>query len=298
MEFLGPPDFTSVELYDTVVRGLRDRQLAAKYEREQPLVASQVGVYRDAARAGSLSAIAAGSYSPTAVTVAQLEDLYRRLRKNPKPRRLYDELVERARFKRCAYCSDRTAATLDHYLPLKKYSAFAVLALNLVPVCHDCNIQKGAFEQSGGGALGASLHPYFDDVSTTRWLRAVIVNPGGLGPVARFYVDGASITNPALRARAAQHLRALDLRTHFKTKAAQEIAGLDDRLPRMRLRKGRESVVAELFAQADQRSHNRLNSWERAFFEALADDSWYLDEHLAGLALVLPDDDPRRPIAL
>lgn len=298
MEFLGPPRFASVELYDAVVSSLHDRQLAAKYEREQPSVAAQVRAYRNAGRTGLLSAIAANSYSPTAVTAEELEGLYLRLRKNRKPRRLYDELIERARFRRCAYCSDRVASTLDHYLPLKRYSAFAVLALNLVPVCHDCNIQKGAFEQARGGALGASLHPYFDDVSTTRWLRAVIVNPAGLGPVARFYVDGASINSPALRARASQHLRALDLRTHFKTKAAQEIAGLDDRLPRMRLRRGKDSVVAELLAQADQRSHDRLNSWERALFEALAGDRWYLDGHLVDLARVLPNEDPRRPIAL
>ncbi|MGY3127829.1 DNA-directed RNA polymerase subunit RPC12/RpoP [Agrococcus sp. UYP33] len=298
MEFLGVPRITSVEVFDAIVLSLNDDALARRLTSERPAILVQCGAYSAHARAGALASMKPSGYAPKHVTVGELEELFRRLKKNKTPRRLYDELISRAALNRCPYCSDRAPSTLDHYLSLKKFSALTVLALNLVPACPECNSKKGAFEQSNAGFRGATLHPYYDNVSRTRWLRAVIVEVDG-GPVARFYVDGAGIATPPLRARAASHLRALELRTHFKVKAAQEIAGLDDRMPRLLLERGESAVVKELREQAEQRSSNRVNSWERALYEALSNDRWYLARYLPDLASRTPGgEDPRRPIAL
>ena len=133
--------------------------------------------------------------------------------------------MARAHEHRCPYCSDREPETLDHFLPKAQFSEATVLAVNLVPCCHSCNSKKNAFELSSRGEVAAVLHPYFDDVSQVRWLRARIVECAD-GPVARLFVDGAAIADSALRHRASSHVSALDLKRYFKRKAAQELPAL------------------------------------------------------------------------
>ncbi|MCZ0708990.1 hypothetical protein OYT00_03180 [Microbacterium paraoxydans] len=265
---------------------------------ERPRILTEASGYVALAGRNALDEIDAVAFEPENVSLEQLKALYERLRDRAAPRKLYEELLSRARLKRCPYCSDREAETLDHYLSKAEYAQFAVLAANLVPSCYACNNKKNAYELARVDAQATTLHPYFDDVSGVRWLRARIVDGGG-GPVARLFVDGSSIPEPAVRRKAMEHLRAFGLRKYFKLRSAQELAGLDDRLPRMLHESGRSAVVSELLAQALQRAGGRSNSWEGALFEALSESSWYLDTHLVGLKnLPLHGVDPRRPIPI
>lgn len=297
MEFLGLPRLVSVELYDATVETISNAATAGKFERERPNIHAEATRYALMALSGTLDS-AVSTYKPKYVTVDELKSLYGRLRDRVGPRLLYNELIANASQNRCPYCSDREPETLDHYLSKADFSAFAVLAMNLVPCCYTCNSKKNAFELSAPGSQGASLHPYFDDVSTVRWLRARIVEYAG-GPVARLFVDGAAISDPSLRAKAARHLAAFDLRTYFKIKSAQELSGLDETLPLLLRRSGKQAVLDELSTQSRQRAGGRSNSWEAALFDGLSESSWYLDSHLSRLAaLTAATPDPRRPIPL
>lgn len=296
MEFLDLPPYVETQIFDTITERMHGQSQRLRFAAERSALRGQAVSYLTHGNARSLPQLAQPAYEPANVTNEDLQDLFERLKKNTRPRRLYDELIARSQMSRCPYCSDRPPSTLDHYLGKSAFAAFTVLGTNLVPACPECNNAKGAYESSNAGTIGATLHPYFDNVSNVRWLRARINDVRGR-PVARFFVDGAGIPTIDLRHRAATHLKALNLKKYFKIKAGQEIGGLNQRLAPLLATDGRNAVENELHKQADQRSRNRLNSWERALFEALAEDSWYLDVYLPTVPLDTPIT-PRAPIAL
>ncbi|MBQ9274405.1 MAG: hypothetical protein IJ228_06275 [Succinivibrio sp.] len=75
----------------------------------------------------------------------------------------------------CAYCGDKEAGTLDHYLPQRgvyAYPEFAVSLINLIPCCHDCNQLKKSQVQSADAHQ--IFHPYYDDPPTAPWLKCTV----------------------------------------------------------------------------------------------------------------------------
>jgi 5-methylcytosine-specific restriction endonuclease McrA len=296
VDYLGVPALDAGALFDTVVESIQSATLRRKLSRERAWVVAGSGSYTTAATTGTLDQLNAAQFTSPNVQPSEMVALYERLRVNAVPRIVYTGLVYRNAFTRCAYCSDRDATTLDHYLGKASFGVFAVLPANLVPACMPCNLARAARELRTR-APANTLHPHYDDVAEIRWLRARIVDAGG--PVARLYADPAAVSTPYLRARSAEHLTALNLKRYFKLKAAQELAGLDETLPGTLLRRGISAVVDDLRTQAKQRAAGRTNCWERALFEALAEDDWYLTTHLPTLAAQGRDSqDPRRPIPL
>ncbi|WP_245558798.1 HNH endonuclease, partial [Arhodomonas aquaeolei] len=80
-----------------------------------------------------------------AVTKKELKDVYSlHMVPNGKPaREFYEKLLFGAPRGRCPLCGHGQASTLDHYLPKSRYPQLAVVPLNLVPCCKDCNTGKG-----------------------------------------------------------------------------------------------------------------------------------------------------------
>ena len=296
VEHLGLPLVSHQEVYGAAVDVIGSKALAHRHHDEEALILAAGLQYEALARRGDLAGIRPPGYLPVYVTDKELRRLYRRLRDGTFSRMYYDRLIDHAVEDRCPYCSDREPTTLDHYLAKSEFGAYAVLPINLVPSCDRCNSKKGNFEQSTRGQHGAVLHPYFDDVSEEHWLKATIVD--NAGPVARFYVDQSAISDPALRTRASSHLNALRLKKYFKVKAAQEINNLDRKLPAVLAKRGRAAVVDHLLDQADFRAGERVNCWERAVYEALAESPWYLDVHLPTLPIRRIRPNRREPIAL
>jgi hypothetical protein len=97
---------------------------------------------------------------------------------------------------RCPICGISAPRVLDHHLPKSNYNPLAIYVRNLVPLCVDCNLSKGA----AASALPAEqfIHPYFEKLPNERFLRAhVSVQNGGL--IAEFGLDPA-VQLPALLA--------------------------------------------------------------------------------------------------
>lgn len=296
MDYLGLPIPSAGEVFDAAVQSTRSAPLRKRLAAERARVLSSSDDYEKAAQIGSLTQLKASDFSSARVRNTEMVDLYKRLRDNEIPREYYLQLLRQNKHDLCAYCSAREARTLDHYLGKASFGVFAVLPANLVPACDPCNQERASREKKTKSTAN-TLHPYYDDVSEIRWLRARIIDRNG--PVARLYADTAAIPTPYLRARAAEHLSALKLKTYFKAKSAQAIAGLDDILPQIRARDGVSAVVEALRTRATERAVGRENCWERALFEALAEDTWYLDTHLPSLAKLKSNSaDPRRPFAL
>lgn len=70
------------------------------------------------------------------------------------------------REQRCAFCCIHRVSEVDHFLPKSKFKTLAIEPLNLLPICRDCNKEKGDFYSLEDKGI---IHPYFDDVKQV-WL--------------------------------------------------------------------------------------------------------------------------------
>lgn len=87
---------------------------------------------------------------------------------------VYQEIFESTYF--CPYCEIVKVQTLDHFLDKSTYPNLAVLPLNLVPACVDCNRPRpNGIVTNGERCL---MHPYFDVGPTNAVLRASIHREG------------------------------------------------------------------------------------------------------------------------
>src|SRR5690606_34072146 len=102
------------------------------------------------------------------VSAEEMCSLYARMSRPKAAGRRYYNLIRSAPLHgQCPLCGHRQVATLDHYLPKSEFPAFAVLPLNLIPACRDCNSAKLA--RVVLSANEQTLHPYYDDVDGEQW---------------------------------------------------------------------------------------------------------------------------------
>lgn len=65
----------------------------------------------------------------------------------------------------CPICGREEFKTnIDHVLPKSKYVQYSITPINLVPMCSDCNKEKGDDSK-------VSFHPYFEDYSNLNGLK-------------------------------------------------------------------------------------------------------------------------------
>lgn len=117
------------------------------------------------------------------------------------------------------------------------------------------------------------LHPYFDDITGTQWLKASVVhqNPCAI----TFHVDAPFTWDAVLTARAEGQFRLFGLATLYSSEAAREIANIKHNLQRHFDAGGESAVRLELTHQWKSRRTNSLNSWQTAMYEAISHDPWF-----------------------
>ena len=108
------------------------------------------------------------------VTGTEMKNLYTGTfrRKETRTRDIYNRIKAMPKLGICPLCGQRVVATLDHYLPQDSHPIFAVMPVNLVASCRDCNTIKHTWQPSS--ANDQTLHPYFDNVDDETWLVADI----------------------------------------------------------------------------------------------------------------------------
>jgi hypothetical protein len=207
----------------------------------------------------------------TASTAADLElrGLYNRtmVRKGGPGRATYDLLKLSATGGICPLCGQRNVSTLDHYLPQESYADFAILPLNLVPTCSDCNRVKHKFFPAH--AAEQLLHPYFDRLPNGVWLHATVVYEANT-PVLTFAADPPAAWNADLRTRVAAHFDRLDLATLYSIHGTREVPMIRSRLQKLLESRGPDAVRDHLQEEANTRHAEDANSWQAAAYKALA----------------------------
>ncbi|WNI16214.1 HNH endonuclease [Actinacidiphila sp. ITFR-21] len=181
----------------------------------------------------------------------------------------YDKIKSATPFGRCPLCGHRDVETIDHQLPKKAYPLLAVVPANLVPACRSCNTVKGESEPKI--AEDQTLHPYFDDIGKEQWLFATVheVAPAFL----EFFIVPPPAWDNVLTKRALGHFHKFGLASLYGSQAAQEMSGL-----RHILKRKVPSTVGEyLRDEAMGLAEASPNLWRTAMYQALAENSWYVD---------------------
>jgi hypothetical protein len=155
---------------------------------------------------------------------------------------------------------------LDHYLPKSIYAQFAILPINLIPCCRDCNFEKR--EVQPALAEEQTFHPYFDELGKDRWLFSEVIIQGGVS--LSFFVCAPNHWPVILQARARRHFEIFKLGKYFSTYAATELSTLRERLDTIFQDKGVDAVKADLQLEAESARRANANSWKTAAYEALA----------------------------
>ncbi len=227
--------------------------------------------YDNAAQRESLHTIATATMVGT-VTQAEMKAVYdgRMVKLTAPGRAIYDDLLAAAKGK-CPLCGKRQATTIDHHLPKKHYPALAVAPFNLVPACYECN--KAKQDKIPTGAKDVTLHPYYDDVDSDRWLAAEVVQTA---PAAvKFRVQAPAHWSEDLKERTRYHFKVLGLRALYATEAADELLNIRHQLLKIFRASGANGVREELIDRAASCNEAGKNGWRTATYEAFVGSDWF-----------------------
>ncbi|MBN9499646.1 MULTISPECIES: HNH endonuclease [Nitrobacteraceae] len=202
---------------------------------------------------------------PDGVSKEDLSNVYDRVLVRGKGRPVYDRLRAGAKYRRCPLCGARDVKTLDHYLSQSEYPEFAVFPANLVPSCSDCNKVKLAHAPRTHAEQ--TFHPYFDDWSSHRILRAAIDITNTVQ--VSFSIEQVAGVPAARIARAQQHFELLELGSLYAGSAAVELVESKDTF-RRNFAAGADILRSELNHTARSRQRGNLNAWRAALYWGLA----------------------------
>lgn len=227
------------------------------------------------------------------VTGTEMETLYTGTlaRQQSTARLYYDTIRVSAPNNICPYCGQRTVDSLDHYLPKSIYPTLAVTPINLVPACGACNKIKLDFKPSTEQDL--ILHPYYDDVQKDVWLKACVMDSGGI-PVLRYFAEPPSTWSTTWASRVTAHLNALELPTLYAMHAAEELLNNRKSLQDLCRLGGALAVKEHCLEVRDSRRAVYLNSWQAACYDAMASSDWFCDRGVLAIEAAKPSwpDDP------
>lgn len=261
--------------YTTCISRVRDAGLAARLNAATASVTTASAGFDRAAQGGTLHTIATHAIVPPDVTTEEMEKVYtQRMAKIGAPGRdIYDEIFSSSPHGRCPLCTQRSVATLDHYLPKARFPALAVTPLNLVPACSDCN--KAKLASIPNRAEEVPLHPYYDDLGDQIWLHAQVVErrPAAL----RFTVVAPVGWSAILTARVENHFRSLGLGALFASEAAEELVNIRHQLVTLHAAVPAAGVKQELESRANSCAVARPNGWRTAAYRAWHTSDWFCE---------------------
>jgi hypothetical protein len=187
-------------------------------------------------------------------------------------RQMYDEILVAANGK-CPFCAGiGHARTLDHYLPKANFPLYAVVPLNLVPCCRDCNSEKRNGFPTTMDAQ--TIHPYLDGQHffLEKWTYVTII---ATDPVSARYETRPPLTwSAADRNRVASHFEEYDLASRFGIEAATEISILADQR-RTIYRDYSADAFRSTLEEQGQLPSIPINGWRRTLYSALAQTPWF-----------------------
>lgn len=128
-----------------------------------------------------------------------------------------------------------------------------------------------------------TLHPYYDDLGSDRWLFAE-VSPSS-PPTVEFKVRAPAAWDDVLAARVTHHFGLMGLAELYAAQAASELADVSFFMEELGAAAGAIGVYQQLDQQFRTRYARDRNSWKTALYEGLRDSEWFCAE---GYRLIRP----------
>lgn len=177
----------------------------------------------------------------------------------------------------CPYCGLGETDCLDHYLPQKHFSEYALYKLNLIPSCYKCNSTfKGSEYKDGNMRL--FFHPYIDSINDTEVLRASI---RWIGDNIQLFFGICSRNNidPDTSQVLKRHFKHLNLNDRYLQHAA---IYLSDMRPRFSEDYGVVGDVNALraameFRYRDSQNEFGINHWKTALLKCIKEDEKFMN---------------------
>ncbi|UIN31301.1 HNH endonuclease [Microbacterium binotii] len=189
----------------------------------------------------------------------------------------YNQLREASRHGLCPLCLVRDASELDHYLPKRKFPELAIVPLNLVPICDECNGTK--LEYVGEHSDDQILHGYYDDFAARSWLTCTVEESPG-APLL-FSVAPHSSWTPAQAARVEFHFLKFGLNTLYANQAAVELTGIRRYLKKLLRAGGSNEVSSYLEEMALSFSAEPAFIWKQVAYRGWSESRWFCEGGLA-----------------
>ncbi|MFZ6710292.1 HNH endonuclease [Undibacterium sp. TC9W] len=178
----------------------------------------------------------------------------------------------------CPFCQLDQTASLDHYLPKRKFPEFSVFPQNLVPCCFTCNNKKNDLVTGQSNNTPLFLHPYFDQVhdETFLTLSIKIIDDALL---LKFYINKTDNMTHEDFTRISTHFEILQLRNRYRTMALDLLRGIRFGLEKRFATEEKEIAVSKYLkeeASSIACSHGR-NYWKTVLFSTLANNASFCD---------------------
>lgn len=267
MRKIDRPTFTAKEVFEACIVNVADNALKLELDRSIGSVENAESDFDIKKRTNSLYTIQRGVTVNAIVNAEQLKKVYtdRLVKKTNNGREYYDAILFSAPRGICPLCSQRSATTLDHYLPKTQYPILSVAPLNLIPACKDCNTEKLCDYPTN--STEETLHPYYDDVEGFEWLKSRVLRPHPF--FIEYYVDPPTYINQLLKDRIQYHFNSFNLNSLYTTHATEEFINIYIQLTNLYSKGGRSSLVSFLQECYESRKINNINSWQTAFYSGL-----------------------------
>lgn len=275
MRKLDKPVYDSGQVFLTCISRVKDAGLKARLTSIEPNVTAAANAFDTAASMAMLHQLQPQDNVGGIVSKDEMTKVYtqRMAKKDAPGRQFYDKLLAAPAYGRCPLCGQGAVSTLDHHLPKDQFPSLAVVPINLVPACANCNkVKTNAIPHT---QEEQTLHPYFDDVEGERWLFAEVIETA---PAAvRFFAQPPDEWSLVKSSRTKYHFHVFKLGALYTSYAAEELTNIRYSLDMIFPIAGAEGVRAHLLGQQDTYEAAHLNSWQTAMYRALAASDWFCD---------------------
>ncbi|MDR1181812.1 MAG: hypothetical protein LBL13_07520 [Bacteroidales bacterium] len=275
MKVITKPNITAKDAFLTCISKVKNVDLKTRLTACVNLISQAETEFESKITKGDIHTICKEQIVNGNVIAKELKTVYtdRMAGTNAPGRTIYDKLILAPKNGICPLCSHGHVSTLDHYLPKSDFPRLAVVPINLIPSCFDCNKYK--LTTSPRKPEEETLHPYYDNIEDVQWLYAQVNHT--TPPTVSFFVKPLDSWSDLLKARVQHHFQSFSLAKLYTKEAAVYISDLNQRLQSIHSSSGAIGVSEYLRNEAISRCAVDKNSWRTAFYFAVADDDWFCD---------------------
>jgi 5-methylcytosine-specific restriction endonuclease McrA len=273
MKYLKKPTDNAKDVFLTCISKVQNPELKSALTKLAPAIVTISNEYEGLATKHSLHKVRQQKRFSAPITIAEIIKVYtqRMVPADTPGHEIYNRIKANAPGGKCPLCKRGLVTTVDHYLDKAAYPMLSVVPLNLVPACKDCNWTKNKHPLPSSSS-DETLHPYFDDLGTSAWIKATIIKkPFGVV----FAVKPKKSWTTVTQKRVEKHFNLFELGEQYAKESASELTSIKYGLIQSFNAGGSEAVKTDLQKQAKSRGDNDKNTWSAALYSAIASSNWF-----------------------